>query len=388
MDLMDYIFRHKNIDVALLEIDPIGFAIQRVELLDDEHFPYGVKRTPPALYEWWRSRIIPASREGIKSILRERKIAGVSELALKSFGLSLSDQYWIVPEDQAGIGWGTVNFFDNEFAGGKSEMSVLAAGGMTPDVSTSGQLPKRWVIENGKRYLIKKGTPLVYPEAYNEKIGSVLCKHLGIGHVDYDVVIEQDEKIGETASSKCACFVDSKTELVTAYQIMETKPQPAGDFLYEHCIECFEEAGVPEAKRKIDEMLVLDFIISNTDRHLWNFGMIRNADTLKAVSFAPIYDCGNSMWHNVSDSAIRIGADVVADKANPFCTSHNEQIGKVRDFSWLEAEKLRAAIQEAEEVLLANMNCGIGRTEAIIRAFRARAAKVEVAAQARRSNQD
>ena len=42
-------------------------------------------------------------------------------------------------------------------------------------------------------------------------------------------------------------------------------------------------------------------MISNTDRHLNNFGIIRDADTLKPIKMAPIYDNGNSMfWDQIS----------------------------------------------------------------------------------------
>jgi len=38
---------------------------------------------------------------------------------------------------------------------------------------------------------------------------------------------------------------------------------------------------IPGASMAIDKMLVLDYIISNEDRHYNNFGFIRNADTLE-----------------------------------------------------------------------------------------------------------
>ncbi len=41
-------------------------------------------------------------------------------------------------------------------------------------------------------------------------------------------------------------------------------------------------------------MIVLDYIIANEDRHLNNFGLLRNAETLEWYGFAPIYDSGSS----------------------------------------------------------------------------------------------
>ena len=373
---MNYILKHKNIDVAALKIDPVNYSFRKVELLDVGHFPVGTTAAAPSLYDWWISRNIPASREGAKRYFRENKISGVSEFALRTYGLSLTDQYWIVPEKDTHITWESVNFFDNEFIGGKSHVFVLEAGGITPDRATSGQLPKRWVIEDGVRFLIKRGMPNEYLEAYNEKIGSIVCKHLGINHVDYDVVIESDIVSVNTVSSKCACFIDRDTELVTANQLLESDPFAVGS-LYNHFINCFNSAGVPKAVAKIDEMLVLDYIIANTDRHYWNFGLIRNADMLETVSFAPLFDFGNSMWHRTDIEKIIPGMDVVSYSNNPFTASHKEQIKNVSDFSWFDSSALKAAADEVENVLLLNPRCSARRTQNTIGAFKERVSEIE-----------
>lgn len=37
-------------------------------------------------------------------------------------------------------------------------------------------------------------------------------------------------------------------------------------------------------------MILTDFVISNTDEHLLNFGVLRDADTMKLIGPAPIFD--------------------------------------------------------------------------------------------------
>ena len=49
----------------------------------------------------------------------------------------------------------------------------------------------------------------------------------------------------------------------------------------------------------LDYMLMTDFIITNSDRHWYNFGILRDTETLRFVSMAPIYDNGNSMFYNI-----------------------------------------------------------------------------------------
>ena len=48
-------------------------------------------------------------------------------------------------------------------------------------------------------------------------------------------------------------------------------------------------------------MLMLDYIMLNEDRHLNNFGIIRNVDTLKWVDVCPIFDAGRSNNCNVTE---------------------------------------------------------------------------------------
>ena len=112
---MKYLLRHKNIDVAELDLETGGFVVKALEVFDEAHFPYGVAKEAKALRQWWVQRIIPASRDGISICLRENKISGVHELAIGSLGLNLSDQYWIVPKEKKGLAWEDANFFDNDF---------------------------------------------------------------------------------------------------------------------------------------------------------------------------------------------------------------------------------------------------------------------------------
>lgn len=45
---------------------------------------------------------------------------------------------------------------------------------------------------------------------------------------------------------------------------------------------------------------MLDFILANEGRHLGDFGVIRNLDTLEWESVCPVFDTGRSLNTNVS----------------------------------------------------------------------------------------
>ena len=87
-------------------------------------------------------------------------------------------------------------------------------------------------------------------------------------------------------------------------------------------------------------MIVIDYIIANEDRHFNNFGVLRNAETLEWIGFAPIYDSGSSLGYDKMASQIRSEKEVVC---KPFKKPHAEQIKLVSDFSWIDFDKLSDA---------------------------------------------
>ena len=57
---------------------------------------------------------------------------------------------------------------------------------------------------------------------------------------------------------------------------------------------------IENIEKQLCQMLTVDCIIANSDRHFNNFGFIRNADTLEWEGLAPVYDTGTSLFHDVS----------------------------------------------------------------------------------------
>lgn len=78
--------------------------------------------------------------------------ASTGELLDRTYGLSLSDQYWVKREDDP-VEWKDVNFFDNPFDESLGEILLTSYSSSrdislnAPDVSTGGDLPKRWTID-------------------------------------------------------------------------------------------------------------------------------------------------------------------------------------------------------------------------------------------------
>lgn len=66
------------------------------------------------LNNWLRRRRIPSLRDGLNDLLSYLGIPTTADLALKNLALSLSDQYWLCPEESY-LTWEEVNFFQNDY---------------------------------------------------------------------------------------------------------------------------------------------------------------------------------------------------------------------------------------------------------------------------------
>ena len=95
--------------------------------------------------------------------------------------------------------------------------------------------------------------------------------------------------------SKCPCFITKDTELITCQQIRSNMIRHNNKDDYEDYINILELNGIKDARTKIENMYILDFLIMNEDRHLNNFGIIRDVNTLEWLDVAPIFDNGQSL---------------------------------------------------------------------------------------------
>ena len=344
---------HKNVPVAKLELDEDTGVITKIsEVINFEHLPIGVMKKNniadrAALNTWWIDRSIPASRSGIKEALEKLDLTNTRSLLAKCFGLSLSDQYWIKP-DNTELCWQDINFFDNAFSEDIGDVLLGKAGKKkefdfhSPDNTSDGCLKKRWKIIDGKRCLIKGGSMPFMQQPFNEVIATKIMQRLGIQHVPYTLIWDD-----ERPYSVCEDFVTSVTELVSAWRVMQLQKKDNSTSVYQHYINCCKALGVKDIESYVDQMIVLDYIIANEDRHQNNFGLIRNADTLEFIGAAPIFDSGSSLGYDKMAGQIRSGREVVC---KPFKKTHQEQLKLVTSFRWIDFDKLAGIEEEIREI--------------------------------------
>ena len=185
------------------------------------------------LSNWFKGRGIPLWRDDLDLLLAKLNISAPTELLDKAFGLSLSDQYWIKPYDSR-IEYKDINFFEHDFKdtefidatfSNNTETSTKISL-ISPNNTTDGRLKKTWIIDGNKRYLLKGGYKNEVLQPFNEVLASMISKRLGFNYVSYNLEIVKDKVV-----SKCECFIDKNTELVSAYQILYNNCDKRGDFI-------------------------------------------------------------------------------------------------------------------------------------------------------------
>ena len=86
--------------------------------------------------------------------------------------------------------------------------------------------------------------------------------------------------------SKCECFINTDTELIPAHQILYEIQKKEN--VYEEYIKILENKGINNVREKLENMFILDYLILNEDRHLNNFGIIRNVNNLNWIDIKDI----------------------------------------------------------------------------------------------------
>ena len=316
---MKCILMNKNTEVLVAEYDDAlkGFS-EIYEIKNIEYAPYILSKIylcnqnediRVILSEWFKGRGIPAWRDKLDLLLFRLGIDRPEELLDKAFGLSLSDQYWIKPFDSK-IKYDDINFFDHDFDSAQFLEASFSNNAFTvtneeslktPNNTTDGMLKKTWVIEDGKRYLLKCGYKNDIIEPFNEVLASKICELLGFNHVKYTIDILNDKIV-----SKCECLTNKDTEIIPASQIIHGCKKNKNILDYQNYIKILEEHGITDAREKIENMYILDYIILNEDRHLNNFGIIRDVNTLKWLDVCPIFDNGQSLNISMYDENVVI----------------------------------------------------------------------------------
>lgn len=320
--------------------------------------PFGVGqlRKEPNRFQvaqWLRSRAIPAVRPNLPRALRDLEASTPTALMFASWGLSLSDPYWLRPEGTE-ASWTDVNYFDNGYEEAFGDLmlgnTAQAGAGATithsPDTATNGMLAKTWVRRQGTDWLVKGGLGNENREPYNEKLATaLLTRLLEPGEfVPYEVVDRRGR-----AYSSCANMVSEGEELIPAQDVLTAFGVSEGRNLHDGYLRALRELGVDDGRRLVDKMIVVDHLMANFDRHTHNFGLIRNSETIDGYRIAPLFDHGCGFYSRATTAELERGRYLW--KSHPFCGYPSQQLALVEDLGWYDPSALEGFDDDIARIL-------------------------------------
>ena len=265
--------------------------VSNIDILceDIKLFPENLKEVNSESVKYFiLNKLIPKNRANLECFLSVVNIELDDFKAILDYskGLSIIDAYWITRDD--GLRYEDFNLFDNDIS---KELSLSIFNGtkakinntvLSPEFTTNGAIPKCWIKKDDGYYLYKSSTAYLGfantgNEPYSEYYACQLLKELGIPYIDYDLEMYQNELV-----SVCKIFTSKDIAYVPIHLIANIDDI---DKAYNWCLEHnLEEA--------FGDMILFDALIYNHDRHLGNFGIIKDNHTGDILGMAPIFDNG------------------------------------------------------------------------------------------------
>ena len=340
-----YELMHKDDVVASLQLDDLSGAILKVTPgANPELLPLGGSQGADSLRKWWLRRAVPISQGNIAALLQQEGIPSTQRLLVRNLGLSLSDHYWIKPSGSE-LTWTDVSPFSNTFC---NLSETAAAHSYSPDATLQGDLIKKWLIIDDTRCLLKGNRGANSQQSLNEVLASKLHEKQGFAnHVQYRP-IRFTGSAGEQYGCICEDFASETLEFIPAIDVVDSEKKDNAISTYAHFIHVCTTHGLPEQEVRsfLEYQILTDFVLTNTDRHLNNFGVLRDSRTLQFVRMAPIFDSGNAMFWDAPRLPER--NDCTEISVNSFRKTEMELLKLVTDRSRVHMERLPSREEIAE----------------------------------------
>ena len=241
-------------------------------------------------YYWCATRVLTLDRRFAKEILNAigAKQAATDRdramIAISYHALCLTDVYWI-KSDREKISFDDISLYRHSLSNSFADVSLLgrqitaqnaelladldAAG----DVATNGVAPKAWIRKDGVFYLMKNGAER---DVEAELLASKIADCFKIDHVKYYADTFDEKKV-------------SKSRLITS----EERSIVSMEFVDVYCVNHNldrEEFVLKKDKYAFCMMIIIDYLVGNSDRHWGNWGFYVDNDNNALLGLYPLMD--------------------------------------------------------------------------------------------------
>lgn len=236
------------------------------------------------------SRVLDLSRSNAKKILnayhftQSQSPIDKARIAIACKAISITDTFWIKTEDDT-TKWEDIDPKHNSL--NKAVIHIALRGSSltlqgrphTPELTNHGAYEKAWIREEDKTYLYKKSTDGGI-ESEKEISTSTIFDCFNISHIEYTKGTYEEDDV-----CKCENIATDELDMVTAMDY----------YMYcnRHGLD-FEKEILKVDSDSIYKMCIMDYLVSNSDRHLGNWGFYENNNTGKLLCCHPLFDHNNA----------------------------------------------------------------------------------------------
>jgi hypothetical protein len=290
-------------------------------------------------------RRAPKHRKHIAELLEQAGCDTLEGFLRVTHGLSLNDTFW-VREAGSDLNWDAVSLYQNPF---DEVISIAAFDGVisstelsstSPEYGTDGRYAKCWVREDSQIFLYKSGSDTYELEPLSEFLATQVAKLICKDYVPYDMGFYHGRLV-----SKCPLFTTEQIGLAKVSDLQLPDRSIAGLLGY------YESIGSGDAFRR---MCILDALILNVDRHLGNFGVLFDTDTMEVLGAAPVYDHNRSLLFDLDEDQLqnpdwyirkcspRIGVDFLSTARGLLTEELRQELAAIQGFRFQQHPHIHA----------------------------------------------
>lgn len=301
-----------------IEVMRVDFAALIYEVINEKYIPYPIKgklqplinpanmkstfdmtqfviaarKNEEAIVSWLANRVLLLSRANAKWIynLFHFEQVGTDEqrvkIAMTCRAVSVLDPYWLKFDDDKEITWSKVDVKQNPLNEIVAQVALhgksltLQGSMITPELTTNGAYAKAWRRHADNQLWLYKLGANGNTESKIEVMCSNLLDKMNVEHVHYEA--GQDE---EKYVCMCPCMTTESKAILTGMEFISY---------------CNVNGKDPDTeifaldKESIYKMWIVDFLISNRDRHGQNWGFFYDTDTMEILGCHPLFDHNNA----------------------------------------------------------------------------------------------
>ena len=335
--------RNKDGHIMLEDKEIVSYINGEVNILEKDLAPFYVLRTND-IEGWVCSRSIDTHRTNSRLLRKAIRLSSSDEydIAMSTYCATITDRYWFRPLG-SNLVYNDVKFTSDKLSSIALDGKFLPSGKIeyqSPEFTNTGSFEKCWRLINGEWMLVKKATPLEkFSELFVYRLGYYLRLNVARYLLDDnrdDIILSEDfTDDGRFIFEHMESLIGDTEDYIDNIRLIKS--------LHYTLTECSNEDLIMEYL----DILFMDTICMNVDRHTQNYGFLRDLENGRIKCMAPNFDNNLSLVsrginENVSHSPDRMISDFI--EALEMCDWYT--------IPRLDEEALR------EVVVLCNEDCG------------------------------